>query len=67
MNFDKANIAALKLAHLLKNSGRLLSAGPDFKLKYEDLENVKVNTVVFNVYQLKHRAFFGKPGIFIGF
>ena len=32
----------------------------NFKLKYEDSENIKadsVNTVVFNLYQIKHRAF----------
>ena len=34
---------------------------PNFKLKYEDSENVKanhVNTVVFNLHQIKRRAFF---------
>ena len=38
---------------------------PNFKLKYEDSENIKtdrVNTVVFNLHQIKRRAFFGTPG-----
>ena len=33
----------------------------NFKLKYEDSENIKadrVNTVVFNLHQIKRRAFF---------
>ena len=50
------------LGELLTDFGLLYT---NFKLKYEDLENVKldrVNTVVFNVYQIKHRAFFGTPG-----
>ena len=38
---------------------------PNVKLKYEDLENIKadlVSTVVFNLYQIKRRAFFlGHP------
>ena len=38
---------------------------PIFKLKYEDLENIKndrVTTLVFNVHQIKCRAFFmGHP------
>ena len=39
---------------------------PNFKLKYEDSQNVKadgVNTVVFNLHQIKHRTcvFFGNP------
>ena len=36
-----------------------------FKLKYEDSENIKadcVNTVVFNLHQIKRRAFFETPG-----
>ena len=39
---------------------------PNFKLKYEDSENIKenpVNTVVVNLRQTKRRAFFGTPGI----
>ena len=35
---------------------------PNFKLKYEDLENIKadnVNTVAFNLHQIKRQAFFG--------
>ena len=40
---------------------------PKFKLEYDDLENIKtgcVNTVVFNVHQMKHlKFFFGTPGI----
>ena len=34
---------------------------PNFKLKYEEVENVKsdrVNTVVFNLRRIKRRAFF---------
>ena len=34
---------------------------PNFKLKYEDSENIKadlVNTVVFNLHRIKRRAFF---------
>ena len=34
---------------------------PNFKLKYEDSENIKadcVSTVVFNLHQIKRRAFF---------
>ena len=34
---------------------------PNFKWKYENLENTKadrVNTVVFNLHQIKRRAFF---------
>ena len=38
---------------------------PNFKLQYEDSENVKadrVNTVVFNLHQIKHLGFFlGHP------
>ena len=37
---------------------------PNFKLIYEDSENIKANsvkTVVFNVHQIKCRAFFGHP------
>ena len=39
---------------------------PNFKLKYEDLESIKadrVNTVAFNLHQIKRRAFFllGQP------
>ena len=38
---------------------------PNLKLKYEDSENIKaclVNTVVFNLHQIKRRAFFATPG-----
>ena len=37
----------------------------NFKFKYEDSENIKadyINTVVFNLHQIKRRAFFGTPG-----
>ena len=37
---------------------------PNFKLKYEDSENIKadrVNTMAFNLYQIKLRAFFRTP------
>ena len=40
---------------------------PNFKLKYEDSENIKVDridTVVFNLYQIKCRAFFWDTGIY---
>ena len=44
---------------------------PNFELKYEDSENIKadcVSTVVFNLHQLKRRAFlFGTPGSFCFF
>ena len=44
---------------------------PKFKLKYDDLENIKidlVNTVVFNLLQIKQSTFvFGTPGIFKGY
>ena len=38
---------------------------PNFKLTYEDSQNIKadsVNRVVFNLLQIKHRAFFEIPG-----
>ena len=38
---------------------------PNIKLKYEDSENIKtdrVDTVVFNLHQIKQRNFFGTPG-----
>ena len=37
---------------------------PIFKLKYENSENIKVDqvdTVAFNLHQIKHQAFFGTP------
>ena len=37
---------------------------PKFKLKYDDLENLKidcVNTVVFNLHQIKQSFFLGHP------
>ena len=41
---------------------------PNFKLKCEDSENIKadcVNTVVFNLHQIKRRAFlWGHPVVF---
>ena len=80
-------MAAFKLVHLSKKSGRLSSVGPEIlafvshysanfqpildsfipklELKYEDSENIiadRVTTVVFNLYQIKRRAFFGGPG-----
>ena len=39
---------------------------PNFKLRYEDSENVKagsVNTVVLNLHQIKRQRFFGTPGV----
>ena len=42
---------------------------PNFKLKYEDLQNIKadsVNRVVFDLHQIKHRAFFlGHPVVIL--
>ena len=41
---------------------------PKFKLGYDDLENIKtdsVNTVVFNLHQIKHLKFFGTSDIYI--
>ena len=38
---------------------------PKFKLKYDDLENIKadrVNTVVFNLHQINQSTFFGTTG-----
>ena len=43
---------------------------PNFKVKYEDSENMKadhVSTVVFNLHQIKRRAFFGTPGTSLHF
>ena len=41
---------------------------PKFKLKYDNLENIKadrVNTVVFNLPEIRQlKFFFGTPGIF---
>ena len=40
---------------------------PNFKLKYEDSENIKadrVNTVVFNLHQSKQMNFLGAPCLF---
>ena len=42
----------------------------NFKLKYEDSENIRagrVSTVIFNVHQIKRRAFFGTPGRMLNF
>ena len=39
---------------------------PEFKLKYDELENIKtdrVNTVVFNLYEIQQLKFFRTPGI----
>ena len=41
---------------------------PKLKLKYDDLENIKtapVNTVVFNLHEIKQLKFFGTPGTYI--
>ena len=38
---------------------------PNFKMKYEDSENIKadrVNTVVVNLHEIKRRAFFETSG-----
>ena len=49
-------------SHCLANFQPILDCFiPNFKLKYEDSENIKadrVNTVVFNLRQIKRRAFF---------
>ena len=40
---------------------------PNFKLKYDDSENIKadrVSTVTFNLNQIKRRAVFGTPGTY---
>ena len=37
---------------------------PNFNVKYENSENIiaeRENTVVFNIHQIKRRAFFGTP------
>ena len=41
---------------------------PNFKLKYEDSDNIKagrLNAVVFNLHQIKRQAFLGTPGTVI--
>ena len=43
---------------------------PKFKLKYDNLENIqtdRVNTVVFNLLQIKHSKFFSGHSVFSGF
>ena len=55
------------VSHCLANFYSILDCfTPNFKLKYQDLENAKadhVNTVAFNLHQIKRRAFiFGTPG-----
>ena len=54
-------------SHSLANFQPILDCViPNFKLKYENLDNIKagcVNTVVFNLHHIKRRAFFGTPGI----
>ena len=49
----------------------LLCFIPNFKLRYEDSENIKtdrVSTVVFNLHQIKRRAFFMRhPVVSSGF
>ena len=45
----------------------LVSFIPILKIKYEDSENIKtegINTVVFNLDQIKQRNFLGTHGIF---
>ena len=40
---------------------------PNFKLKYEDSKNINtdcVSTVIFNLHQIKRRAFYGTPGTY---
>ena len=48
-------------------AGRILDRFiANFKLNYEDSENIKVDrvrTVVFNLHQIKRRTFFRTPGI----
>ena len=55
------------VSHCSANSQLILDCFiPNFQLKYDDSDNTKadrVNTVVFNLHQIKRRAFFGTPGI----
>ena len=49
-------------SHCLANFQPILNCFiPKFKLKYDDLENIKtdrVNTVIFNLHQIKQSKFF---------
>ena len=51
------------VSHCSANSQPILDCfTPNFKLKYEDSENIKadrVDTIVFNLHQIRYRAFFG--------
>ena len=51
-------------SHCLANFQPILDCFiPNFKLKYDDLENIKtdrVSTVVFNLLQIKQSKFFGE-------
>ena len=53
-------------SHLSMNFQPILNCLiPNFKLKYENSENVKrdhVNTVAFNLHQMERRNFLGTPG-----
>ena len=74
MHFSKKNSGRLSSngpeilafgSHCLANLQPILDClMPNFKLKYEDSENVKtgsVNKVAFNLYQIKQRVFLGHP------
>ena len=54
------------VSHCLANFQPILDCFiSNFDLKYEASENIKaggVNTVVFNLRQIKRQAFFGTPG-----
>ena len=57
----------ISLAIIRRNLKQILDCFiPNFKLRYEDSENIKadrVNTVVFSLHQIKRRRFFfGTPG-----
>ena len=67
---DRLSSAGTKIlafgSHSMSNFQSILDCLiPSFKLKHEDLENIKtdcVSTVVFNLHQIKRRAFFmGHP------
>ena len=54
-------------SHYLANLQPILDCFiPKFRLKYDNLENIKrdrVNTVIFNLHQIKQlKGFFGTPG-----
>ena len=51
-----------------RTCNRFICFIPKFKLKYDDLENIKtdrVNTVVFDLHQIKQSKFFGGHSVVI--